>query len=451
MKKREEIAKENLRNRMRKSINKEKEEKELQKELEKEKKRYQLEKLKYELQSKSNMKWEEIKEEEDRLRKERIEKRQNELLTMSQLPKSMQDFNSHHSRLSSDSRDNIENIQGQHSSSSQRFRAKDPTKVIEDLNRKRDLWDNKLKREREKSQERRQSVIHEQSSQHSLGNGSGGVGGGRGGSIITHSMQAREAQLREKHEKSRKERESREAEQKRLKEEKEQEKYETLMSLKLPDSSYKLTKSEILRQKKIFEEKQREKLIRQRELKRQYEKEMTSKENTAYLSVLLRERQEKLKSKNPNYVELTPIQNNKAIHEKALLAKQEYYLKLKENKKRLEEKVKQNRPSLLEREDTKIAKRNATNKALMKFGQLLTENDNHREEKGGKYNSNSNSKKNKKKDSYSDDEYEKDSDEDSLLGSFNKKSIKASSSVRATKALVDDLLDPIEQLKAGLK
>jgi hypothetical protein len=446
MKKREEIAKQNLKNRLRRSMDKEKEEKELTKELEKEKKRLQLEKLKYELSSKSNMKWEEIKEEEDRQRKERIEKRKNELLTMSQLPKSMQDFNfQNHSRLSSDSRDNIENHHKDKDGSSQRFRAKDPTKVIEDLNRRRDQWDNKLKREREKSQERRQSLIQQQQhSQHSLGSGNGS-GSGRGG-IATPSMVAREAHLREKHEKSRKEREQKEAEIKRLKEEKEQEKYETLMSLKLPDSSYKLTKSEVLRQKKIYEEKQREKLVKQRELKRQYDKEMTSKENTAYLSILLRERQEKLKSRNPNYIELTPIQNDKAIREKALLAKQEYMLKLKENKEKLEEKVKQNRPSLLEREDTKIAKRNAASKALMKFGQLLTENDDNREEKGGRGGKYDNKKSSKNKDSYSDDEYE----DDELFESFNKKST-ATSSARATKALVDDLLDPIEQLKAGIK
>jgi hypothetical protein len=416
MKEREEFARSKLKERERRHAEKERlieEEKRFQEE---QKQKLLLKRAQKELSTKSGKSWDELQMEAERDRKDRIEKRSQELAMMSSLPKSMEENYQRQSlKLSSKSHDQ----ERENSDHLRKRPSLEPTEVTDRLKRQQEKWDNRLSREREKSQERRQSV-----SAGGSGVLSGGING-RSSSDLFASMQKREKETREKREariRAQQEREEREKEKKLYED---RVKREKLLSLPLPANALKLTNAEILKQKKVLRDKLDAEREEQREMKRRHEKEMSAKETSAVLSIVLKERQEKLKMKNPGYVELMSSQAaDRLIQEKAKHARDEYRLKLRENKARMQESVKKNRPSLLERHDKDIAMRNARNNALLTVAKTVTDSMGDYDEKNG------------------------GSDEDDLFGDFKNK---RKSSNRSGKSIQEEIFEPIEQLKIGIK
>jgi hypothetical protein len=416
MKEREEFARNKLKERERRHAEKERLIEEEKRFLEEQKQKSLLKRAQKELSTKSGKSWDELQMEAERDRKERIEKRSQEMAMMSSLPKSMEENYQRQSlKLSTKSQD-----QDRENSDHLRKRSLEPTEVTDRLKRQQEKWDNRLSREREKSQERRQSV-----SAGGSGVLSGGING-RSSSDLFASMQKREKETREKREARIRAQQEREETEKERKLYEDRVKREKLLSLPLPANALKLTNAEILKQKKVLQDKLTAEREEQRERKRRHEKEMSAKETSAVLSIVLKERQEKLKMKNPGYVELMSSQAaDRLVQERAKQARDEYRQKLRENKAKMQESVKKNRPSLLERHDKDIAMRNARNNALLTVAKTVTDSMGDYDEKDGG-----------------------SDDEDDLFGDFRNK---RKSSNRSGKSIQEEIFEPIEQLKIGIK
>lgn len=416
MRRREQEAQERQRLRYLKNQEKELELEREKEAMERQKRALQIKRAKEELQTKANMTWEELQMEEEKARKERIERRKQELAMMSSLPKSIEEnIQKMTSKLSRDKMKEKEHQLSAGASltlSASGHRSLEPSEVTERLKRQQDKWEQRLSREREKSQERRQS--------------SGNALSASGPVDLLASMERREKETREKREQRLKQQREREALEKQQKAAKERAKKEKLLSLQLPASALKSTKAEELRQRKLAQERLAQEQARQREAKKMADKELSLKETQAVLSVQLQHRRDKLKEKNPGYVELMNSQAaDKLLAERVKQAKQEYNQKLRENKRRIEENVKKNRLSLMERLDKDIAVRNARTNALMTVAKAV--------ESAG-YGDDD------------DDDYGEGKDDDSLGGRHTGR--KAS---RGGRSIEDEIFEPMEQLKLGIK
>eukprot|EP00599_Poterioochromonas_sp_BG-1_P007565 CAMPEP_0173136430 /NCGR_PEP_ID=MMETSP1105-20130129/2478_1 /TAXON_ID=2985 /ORGANISM="Ochromonas sp., Strain BG-1" /LENGTH=793 /DNA_ID=CAMNT_0014048609 /DNA_START=96 /DNA_END=2477 /DNA_ORIENTATION=- len=361
MKLREEETKRKVEARLKKLENDAKKEEIQRKEREMEERKKKLDKLKQELQTRSTMTWEEIQQEDERNRQERRERRKNELLSMSSLPKSIEE-----NLRKTMTAKKFSPIKESHNNGSH-FKAEDIEKVREklrkSLEKKEEMDERQRERSRERSRSRERTSISAGGSRASLGGG-----GGSGEASVLSSREQREKERKERWDAFKQAQKDKEEHKKEMEKQKEKLKYEKLLSAKLPDNALKLTKAEILKQQRVQQMKLQDERRRQMEAKKRAEKDMSLKETAAMVSLVLKERDEKLKVKNPGYVELTDV--TKMVAERSKQAREEYQKKLQDNQRKYNE-VKKNRPSLIMREDEKNAKKKAKLQAESKIANAI--------------------------------------------------------------------------------
>jgi hypothetical protein len=196
--------------------------------------------------------------------------------------------------------------------------------------------------------------------------------------------------------------------------------------MKFPEASKKTTKkaevqAQLVRDKQLKEEQEAKKM---RDKMRK--KDLAMKETSAALSVVIKEEEQRLKSNNPNYLELT--KSERVLEEKAKQAREEYRQKLRDNKNRLKESLK-SRPSLIERHEKNIATRDAATSALRKVANAVMSVGGREEGK---------------------DDY--DSDNDDYGEPLSGRSKKTNGSQRkGGEDYLDEIFNPVQQMSIGRK
>jgi hypothetical protein len=360
---------------------KEREERREQKAIEDEIEHKKLQAMKDALYSHDNMPWKEMKEQEDALRRERIEKRKQELAATASLPQAMEE---HMNQMKLKKTLSESKIRAVESAKNRRSEVEEPEKVTERLLKQRQQWEQKLAMEKQKIQEQQQmrhvadgAVISKTGSTSRPNSARRGSATPReGGTQIVRpklSIEKRHEQFLVKRQQKQLEREQKEKEELEKQKELERKKHEKLLTTKLPESAYRGTKASKLKHSVVAKSQQDEKRQKEQEEKKQHEKSLALKESGAVMKFLIKERMEDLKTKNPNYIELVATEH--IAKERAKREKADYEEKLRSNKQRLEESLKA-RPSLLERHDKSIAVKQATTAGLMKIAQVLEGTDN---------------------------------------------------------------------------
>lgn len=348
-----------------------------------------LQAMKEALYSHDQMPWKEMQEQEDALRRERIERRKQELASTASLPQSMEE---HMNQMKLKKSLSESKIRAMENSKNQRSEKEEPEKVTERLLKQRQQWEQKLAMEKAKTLEQQHlrhvadgAVISKTGGSSSRPNSArkgsltprdGGGGPGGGGMHIVRpklSIEKRHEQFMMKSQQKQLDREQKEKEEIEKQKELERKKYEKLLTTKLPDNAYRGTKASKLKHSVVAKAQQDEKRQKEQEEKKQHEKTLALKESGAVMKFLIKERMEDLKTKNPNYMEL--VSTEQVAKERAKREKADYAEKLRTNKQRLEESLKA-RPSLLERHDKSIAVKQATTAGLMKIAQVLEGGDN---------------------------------------------------------------------------
>eukprot|EP01039_Chlorochromonas_danica_P001679 gene1679-1833_t len=296
--------------------------------------------------------WQELQELESAKRRERIEARKQELMTMSALPAALVESQQRAKRTP-------RAVVTEEFDFRPHIRAEDPDIVGRRLAKQQQAWDQRLMQTKEKLRE--QYMQRSQSASR----------------ISTSSDKSkmerraedckarRDARLQAQYEK--------EMSQRRLQERQEQEKRERLLGTKLPDSSLKATKAAKMREEKVKNELLGRELEEQREKRLREKQQSRLREAATVLKSVLKERDDELRARNPN----ARIEVSLAEHEaaaRAAAAREEYRAKLRENKQRLRESLK-NRPSLLERHDQAIANKTAATEALKTLTEVITRKD----------------------------------------------------------------------------
>lgn len=319
-----------------------------QKELEKQEK----ERLKASLNSSKT--WKELHQEQEQARQERIKINIAALeQSKEQLPpnlmKSIEDFQ--HKRLAPQNSSKSLTKETNNKPTTSHL---DPHEIVAKLNEQAENFKLKLRESKEKMKLKQQEHIVNVSTQ----------------AIGIESMLQRNQEYQEKRIIKQKEKEEREKYLLQLEKEKEKAKYDALLATKLPEGSKKMTKAVEKKLKQLDEQRHQELLQKEKEERLKKKKEREQKEASAVLKVIMRERDEELKALNPQMMELTL--SEKLSEERARQAREEYRQKLRDNKRKIEESLKA-RPSLLERHNKSIAKRDAGMNALQKIAQVVKE------------------------------------------------------------------------------
>lgn len=278
--------------------------------------------------------WREIQEMAEERRRERIEKRKQELTLISQLPRSIEENMERSKR----------EVVDPYATLSRAFQAEDPRRVKSKLRH----WKAKAKQneesERLKEEERRKRQLLTQAKREEI---------------------ARE----------RKDREILKAKQ----DQKEIDK--NLVRFKSPriDVSsasvrYKWTKAAETKRKMTEKAILAEKDRRWREKEAERKKQQALKEAGAMVRIAIMNRMEELRAKGGSNQMLELTSTEQAAKEKAAQSRADFAAKWRANQQRLEEAIKR-RPSLLDRHDKTVAKRDAANAALQKVAEAVTNND----------------------------------------------------------------------------
>lgn len=316
--------------------------------MKKEKHKKQIEKMTLMHEAfRGHMSWKELQDTEEAQRRERIEKRKNELLTQAALPRSIEENMSKSlTKIPPPSYDDA----------IKPFKAEDPKKVIQKIERRHQEWQENMMQQKLKIKEQQETARLQSG-------GSGSLG-----STTKTNMEIRFEEYQKKREDRSKRQQEKDEMEKRKKEAEEKRKREKLLNMKFPEASKKTTKkaevqAQLVREKQLKEEEEAKKM---RDKMRK--KDLAMKETSAALSVVIKEEEQRLKSNNPNYLELS--KSERIAEEKSKQAREEYRQKLRENKLRLKESLK-SRPSLIERHEKGIATRDAATSALRKVANAV--------------------------------------------------------------------------------
>lgn len=341
---------------------------------------------------KSGTSWRELQDIEEQQRKERIEKRKQELVMISALPRSIEE-NINRSNSKKAVAAELQAVLVNDQASKAAFRAEDPAKVAMRLRKQREAWKRKEEEEEENRklkelQEKELAASRGGSRQSSpsrsrnlsrRGSASGGSGvlSASGGAAATSKMlpmEIRAEESRARREASAKARKEAEDKEKAKKAAEEKAKRDRILNAKLPESALVETKAVTKRMEKLKKEKEEEAEQKRKEEEREKRKQRAMKEASAMVSIALKDREEELKSKNPKLFEISTTEALAA--ERAAEAREEYRRKLRENKQRLRESLK-NRPSLLQRHDESMASKTAATSALKKVARAVHEVEQH--------------------------------------------------------------------------
>jgi hypothetical protein len=299
--------------------------------------------------------WQEVQQAEEQRRKERIERRKQELLMISSLPQSIEEnLNRANSKRASA---NLEQEAAQiQAKSNAQFRADDPAKVRARLERKQKSWETALQRKKEELREENLARSRRGSKENIPGEGT-----------YKSPMELRNEEYQARREARKKEQEEKEKQEIAKKKAEEKAKRDKLINMKLPDASLKETVAHKKRVEKLKKEREEEEEARKREAARERKKQIEMKETAAMLSMAIKDRDEQLRQTNDHY-ELRST--DKLAHEAAIRAREEYRAKLRENKQRIQDSLK-NRKSLLQRHDEDMAKKTAVTTALKKIAKTV--------------------------------------------------------------------------------
>lgn len=299
----------------------------------------------------SSMSWQELQDTEAAKRRENIEARKHELLLMSQLPPALAESAQRAKRTSRSAVVESPTFKPQVST-------EEPDVVARRLSRQQKAWSQRLEQTKEKLREQ------------FLSQRSQTMEGGSASSDQS-KMEARAAQCKARRDARLKALEERKQEEKEARERKEREHNDRLLNMKLPDGSLKATKSAQLREGKVKNELLMRELDEQREKRLREKQELKLREAAASLRSVLQERDEDRKARNPN-ARLEVSAAEQESKERAARAREEFRAKLRDNKQRIRESLK-NRPSLLERHDQGVANRTAATEALRTFTQIVSQ------------------------------------------------------------------------------
>jgi hypothetical protein len=357
-----------------------------------------------------HMSWKEIQDTEEAQRRERIEKRKNELLTQAALPRSIEENMSKSlSKIPPPSYDEAVKP----------FKAEDPKKVIQKIERRRQEWEETMTQQKLKIKEQ-----HEAARLQSGGSGSLT-------STTKTTMEIRFEEYQKKNEERAKRHQEKEEAERRKKEAEERRKREKLLNMKMPEASKKTTKkaevqAQLTRDRQLKEEEEAKK---QRDKMRK--KDLAMKETSAALSVVIKEEEQRLKSNNPNYLELSKSEH--VAEEKAKQAREEYRQKLRDNKLKLKESLK-SRPSLIERHEKNIATRDASTAALRKVATAVMSAGGGRRDEGK-------------------DDDDDDDDDGAYGGALSSRSKRSngSSGKPAGEDFLDEIFNPVQKMSLGRK
>lgn len=285
---------------------------------------------------KGSMSWQELQDLEEAKRRERIESRKQDLQRISALPSAL-----------AESMQRVKRVSAPAEPPKTNFKAEDPDVVARRLETQRKTWMHRLEQHKEKLRE-----------DFLIRRGESGLLQGS----LTKSMDLRADQAKQKRQARLQSQYEKEMLEKKRQDELEEEKKARLLSMSLPESSLKLTKAAAMREKKVKDELLDKRLELERERRKMEQKELRLKETAVVLKSVMRDRDEELKAKNPGMKLEVSLAEHEAA-ERAARAREEYRAKLRENKQKLKDAMR-NRPSLLERHDQNIATRSAATQAL---------------------------------------------------------------------------------------
>lgn len=321
--------------------------------------------------TRNQLSWKEAKEIEDAKRRDRVKARQHELAMSSALPSGIAESMSKPKRAPRD-----ENSQPMNE-----FKAEDPAKVAAKLARQRMAWDIKVQQEKERQQQKKNAKQQLRSSASLAGNSinaSMSLGGLSGDMLDNRtSMEKRQEYYAARRATRLKEKQAKEELEKKRKADEEQAKRDRLLKMRLPTA--KPTKALERSSSKVMADLKREEDEARKFHQKQMKKELSSKETSRALQSIINEREfVRHGGTGTSYVELqstrTPEQMNQAAAAAAAEAREEYRRKLRENKAQIKEKMR-NRPTLMERHDLELAKKNAGINALKQVGGAVMADD----------------------------------------------------------------------------
>eukprot|EP01033_Poteriospumella_lacustris_P000035 gene35-22_t len=297
--------------------------------------------------------WQEAQQLEEQRRKERIERRKQELLMMSALPQSIEEnlnrANSKKATLTME-----QEAAAMQAKANSQFRADDPAKVRARLEKKQRAWEQALERKKEELKE--ESLAKSRR-------------GSKESVPVAHKLpiEIRNEEYKARREARKKEQEEKEQRELAKKKAEEKAKRDKILNTKLPEASLKETVAHKKRLEKVKKEREAEEEARKKEAAKERRKQIEMKEAGALLSMAMKDRDEQLRQTNDHY-ELRAT--DQMAHEAAVRAREEYRAKLRENKRRIQESLK-NRKSLLQRHDEDMAKKTAVTTALKKVAKTV--------------------------------------------------------------------------------
>lgn len=297
--------------------------------------------------------WQEAQQLEEQRRKERIERRKQELLMISALPQSIEEnlnrANSKKATLTME-----QEAAAMQAKANSQFRADDPAKVRARLEKKQRAWEQALERKKEELKE--ESLAKSRR-------------GSKESVPVAHKLpiEIRNEEYKARREARKKEQEEKEQRELAKKKAEEKAKRDKILNTKLPEASLKETIAHKKRLEKLKKEREAEEEARKKEAAKERRKQIEMKEAAALLSMAIKDRDEQLRQTNDHY-ELRAT--DQMAHEAAVRAREEYRAKLRENKRRIQESLK-NRKSLLQRHDEDMAKKTAVTTALKKVAKTV--------------------------------------------------------------------------------
>mmetsp|Transcript_21479 Transcript_21479/g.35966 ORF Transcript_21479/g.35966 Transcript_21479/m.35966 type:complete len:919 (+) Transcript_21479:47-2803(+) len=353
MKRRQEMAEELSQKRL---------EKQKQKEWEKEQKEKAERRAKSEankqsmmMVTKNQLSWRELQEIEETKRRDRIERRKQQVAQMSALPSSIAENMQKPKRAVASSEGDAA---GGAAGGGGEYKAEDPAKVAAKLARQQKVWDLKMQREKEKMKDARETKMLNARAHMSS---SGHTGEVDGASYLNKTgMEVRQEQYEARRKHKAEEAKLREAEEAKRQAQALKKKQDKLLTIKVPVG--KPTQAAIARAEQIRRSQDHEAREEKRYRNAMKKKEVASKEASAVIKTIINERETERRNSHGGFVELS--KTNKG--DDGNRAAEEYKAKLMANQKRIEDSL-SNRKSLMERHDERVAVKNAHDRALEKI------------------------------------------------------------------------------------